>query len=105
MLTRYHAAFERSMPAHVPAAAVPYFANPLLLVQVRPQMEAAFSRFPGGSALLQTLFENVRASLASGLHLIYVCAAAIMVPAIILHLVLRDEPLRTRAVEPELAAH
>jgi EmrB/QacA subfamily drug resistance transporter len=105
MLTRYHAAFERSMPAHVPAAAVPYFANPLLLVQVRPQMEAAFSRFPGGPALLQTLFDNVRASLASGLHLIYVCAAAIMVPAIILHLVLRDEPLRTRAVEPELAAH
>jgi predicted MFS family arabinose efflux permease len=105
MLTRYHAAFERSMPAQVPAAAVPYFANPLLLVQVRPQMEAAFSRFPGGPALLQTLFDNVRASLASGLHLIYVCAAAIMVPAIILHLVLRDEPLRTRAVEPELAAH
>jgi EmrB/QacA subfamily drug resistance transporter len=105
MLTRYHAAFERSMPAHVPAAAVPYFANPLLLVQVRPQMEAAFSRFPGGPALLQTLFDNVRASLASGLHLIYVCAAAIMMPAIILHLVLRDEPLRTRAVEPELAAH
>ena len=105
MLTRYHAAFESSMPAHVPAAAVPYFANPLLLVQVRPQMEAAFSRFPGGPALLQTLFDNVRASLASGLHLIYVCAAVIMVPAIILHLVLRDEPLRTRAVEPELAAH
>jgi EmrB/QacA subfamily drug resistance transporter len=105
MLTRYHAAFERSMPAHVPAAAVPYFANPLLLVQVRPQMEAAFSRFPGGPALLQTLFDNVRASLASGLHLIYVCAAAIMVPAIILHLVLRDEPLRTRAAEPELAGH
>ena len=105
MLTRYHAVFEQSMPAHVPAAAAPYFANPLLLVQVRPQMEAAFSRFPGGPALLQTLFDNVRASLASGLHLIYVCAAAIMVPAVILHIVLRDEPLRTRAVEPELAAH
>src|SRR4029079_16211935 len=54
MLTRYHAAFEQSMPAHVPAAALPYFATPLLLVQVRPQMEAAFGRFPGGSALLQT---------------------------------------------------
>jgi MFS family permease len=70
--------------------------------QVRPQMETAFSRFPGGPALLQTLFDNVRASLASGLHLIFVCSAAIMVAAVLLHLMLRSEPLRTRAVEPEL---
>ncbi|HEX3645782.1 MAG TPA: MDR family MFS transporter [Vicinamibacterales bacterium] len=104
MLTRYHTAFEQSRPAHVPAAALPYFANPLLLVQVRTQMEAAFSRFPGGPALLQTLFDNVRASLASGLHLIFVCSAVIMIASVLLHLVLRSEPLRTRAVEPEMAA-
>jgi EmrB/QacA subfamily drug resistance transporter len=102
MLTRYHEAFAQSMPAHVPAAALPYFANPLLLVQVRPQMESAFARFPGGSALLQTLFDNVRASLASGLHLIFVCSAVIMALAVLLHLMLRSEPLRTRAVEPEM---
>ena len=105
MLTRYHAAFEQSMPAHVPAAALPYFANPLLLVQVRPQMEAAFARFPGGTALLQTLFDNVRASLASGLHLIFVCSAVIMIGSVLLHLALRSEPLRTRTVEPEMAGH
>jgi len=105
MLTRYHAAFEAAMPAHVPPAALPYFANPLLLVQVRPQMEAAFARFPGGSALLQTLFDNVRASLASGLHRIFICSAVIMVLAVLLHVALRSEPLRTRAVEPELAGH
>ena len=105
MLTRYHTAFEAAMPAHVPPAALPYFANPLLLVQVRPQMEAAFARFPGGPALLQTLFDNVRASLASGLHLIFVCSAVIMVLAVLLHVALRSEPLRTRAVEPELAGH
>lgn len=105
MLTRYHTAFDQAMPPHVPAAALPYFANPLLLVQVRPQMEAAFARFPGGSALLQTLFGNVRASLASGLHLIFVCSAAIMSLGVLLHLVLRSEPLRTRSVEPELAGH
>ena len=93
------------MPAHVPAQALPYFSNPLLLVQVRPQMEAAFAQIPGGPALLQTLFDNVRASLASGLHLIFVCSAVIMVLAVLLHVVLRSEPLRTRAVEPELAAH
>ena len=105
MLTRYHTDFARTMPAHVPAAAMPYFSNPLLLVQVRPQLEAAFGRAPGGSALLQTLFDNVRASLASGLHLIFVCSAAIMVLAVLLHLLLRSEPLRTRVTEPELAAH
>jgi predicted MFS family arabinose efflux permease len=103
MLTRYHTAFDQSMPAHVPPAALPYFANPLLLVQVRPQMEAAFARFPGGSALLQTLFDNVRASLANGLHLIFVCSAVIMALAVLLHVVLRSEPLTTRAAEPELA--
>jgi hypothetical protein len=105
MLTRYHTAFEAAKPAHVPPAALPYFANPLLLMQVRTQMEAAFARFPGGSALLQTLFDNVRASLASGLHLIFVCSAVIMVLAVLLHVALRSEPLRTRAVEPELAGH
>ena len=105
MLTRYHASFEQAMPAHVPPAALPYFSNPLLLVQVRPQMEAAFSRIPGGSALLQTLFDNVRASLESGLHLIFVCSAVIMTLAVLLHLLLRSEPLRTRTAEPELAPH
>ena len=105
MLTRYHTAFEQAMPARVPPAALPYFANPLLLVQVRPQMEAAFARFPGGSALLQTLFDNVRASLASGLHLIFVSSAVIMSLGVLLHLALRSEPLRTRTVESEMAGH
>jgi MFS family permease len=105
MLTRYHSDFARTMPAHVPAAAMPYFSNPLMLVQVRPQLEAAFTRAPGGSALLQTLFDNVRASLANGLHLIFVCSAVIMILAVVLHLLLRSEPLRTRVVEPQPAAH
>jgi hypothetical protein len=93
------------MPPHVPAQALPYFSNPLLLVQVRPQLEAAFGRFPGGLALLQTLFDNVKASLAGGLHLIFVCSAAIMVLSVGVHLMLRSEPLRTRVAEPELTGH
>jgi MFS family permease len=105
MLTRYHADFARSMPAQVPESVAPYFSNPLMLVQMRPQLEAAFSRAPGGPALLQTLFVNVRASLESGLHLIFVYSAVIMVLAILLHLVLRSEPLRTRVAEPEVAVH
>ena len=105
MLTRYHNDFARTMPAHVPAVALPYFSNPLLLVQVRPQMEAAFGRVPGGAALLQTLFDNVRASLANGLHLIFVCSAVIMMLSVLVHLMLRSEPLRTRVAEPELTGH
>jgi EmrB/QacA subfamily drug resistance transporter len=105
MLTRYHRDFVRLMPAHVPAAALPYFSNPLMLVQIRPQLEAAFGRAPGGLALLQTLFANVETSLESGLHLIFVCSAIIMMLAVLLHLLLRSEPLRTRVAEPELTAH
>src|SRR5262249_37413640 len=107
MLTRYHTAFERSLPPHVPPIALPYFSNPLMLMQIRPQLEAAFARAPGGPALLQRLFDDVKLSLESGLHLIFVCAAAIMALSILPHLVLRSEPLRTRMspAEPELAAH
>ena len=99
------ATFAQAMPAHVPAVALPYFSNPLLLVQIRPQLEAAFGRQPGGLALLQTLFDNVRTSLANALHLIFVCSAVIMILAVLLHLLLRSEPLRTRIAEPELTAH
>ena len=104
MLTRYHSEFTQAMPANVPAAALPYFSNPLMLVQIRPQLETAFGRAPGGLALLQTLFANVKTSLDSGLHLIFVCSAVIMVLAVLLHLVLRSEPLRTRVAEPEMTA-
>ena len=105
ILTRYHSLLEQQMPPHVPAAALPYFSNPLMLVQIRPQLEAAFGRVPGGLALLQTLFANVKTSLESGLHLIFVCSAAIMAGAILLHAALRSEPLRTRVPEAEIAAH
>jgi MFS family permease len=100
MLTRYHSLFAQEMPPHVPPAALPYFSNPLMLIQVRPQLETAFSRAPGGLTLLQTLFANVQRSLESGLHLIFVCSALIMLTAVLLHAILRSEPLRTRLPDP-----
>jgi EmrB/QacA subfamily drug resistance transporter len=105
MLTRYHRVFNEGLPPHVPSIALPYFSNPLMLMQIRPQLETAFGPVPGGAALLERLFENVRTSLESGLHLIFVCSAAIMGLSVALHLALRSEPLRTRMAEPELAAH
>ena len=78
-----------------------------MLVHIRPQLETAFGRVPGGGALLQKLFENVKTSLESGLHLIFVCSAVIMGVGVVVHLLLKNEPLRVRAhvVEPELAVH
>lgn len=105
MLTRYHADFTRALPAGVPASTLPYFDNPLLLMQVRPQLEATFGRQAGGLELLQTLYGNARASLENGLHLIFIWSAVLMVLAVALHARLRSEPLRTRVIEPELTLH
>jgi hypothetical protein len=105
MLTRYHRVFAEGVPPHVPPAALPYFSNPLMLMQIRPQLEQAFGRVPGGIKVLQALFANVRTALEQGLHLIFVCSAAIMTLAVLLHFALKTEPLRTRVAEPELASH
>jgi predicted MFS family arabinose efflux permease len=97
MLTRYHSEFTRSIPGSVPTLALPYFENPLLLMQVRPQLEEAFGRVPGGAALLQTLLIGVKTALLHGLQEIFLWSAVIMTLGILPHLLLKREPLRTRA--------
>src|SRR5205814_421395 len=83
-----------------------YFENPLLLMQVRPQLEAGFGRVPGGAALLQRLLAGVKAALLHGLPEIFFWSAVIMTASILLHLILEREPLRVRAPvdAPEPAA-
>jgi len=97
MLTRYHDEFTRTIPPVVPNIARPYFENPLLLMQVRPQLEAGFARVPGGSALLERLLVGVRSALLHGLQEIFFWSAVIMTATIVLHLALKREPLRARA--------
>jgi hypothetical protein len=97
MLTRYHNEFTRTIPSVVPPIARPYFENPLLLMQVRPQLEAAFGRVPGGAALLQRLLAGVKAALLHGLQEIFFWSAVIMTASIVLHMILKREPLRVRA--------
>ena len=97
MLTRYHNEFTKTIPAVVPAMARRYFDNPLLLMQVRPQLEAGFVRVPGGSALLQQMLVGVKAALLHGLQEIFFWSAVIMTASILLHLLLKREPLRARA--------
>lgn len=105
MLTRYHQEFAASVPAHVPADLVMYFSNPLLLVQLRPQIEASIAHTPGGLFVLRGLFAAVRTSLAHGLERIFFWSAVIMTAAVLLHLALRSEPLRTQMAEPDVPAH
>jgi len=94
MLQRYHREF--TIPAVVPPIARPYFENPLILMQVRPQLEAGFARVPGGSALLERLLLGVKAALLHGLQQIFFWSAVIMACAIVLHVLLKREPLRAR---------
>ena len=106
MLTRYHNEFTRTIPSVVPKIARPYFENPLLLMQVRPQLEAGFGRVPGGAALLQRLLGGVKAALLHGLQEIFFWSAVIMTASILIHMILKREPLRVRAPvdAPERAA-
>ena len=102
MLTRYHREFGEALPPRMPSEALTYFSNPLTMVQMRPQLEQAFGQTPGGFDLLQTLFANVRTALVHGMQVIFFWSAIIMTAAVLLHLALRSEPLRSRAVEPEI---
>jgi len=82
---------------------LPPFNNPLMLEQIRPQLEAGFARYPGGPQLLKVLFANVRTALVHGIHEIFFVGAIIMCAAVVLNLFLREIPLRGKMpVEPEI---
>jgi len=95
LLTSYHAKFVANLPPGVPEAGLKFFDNPLMLVQMRPQLETLFGQTPSGPALLETLMLNVRASLVHGLHLIFVSSACVMGGAVLLNLLLKNVPLRS----------
>jgi MFS family permease len=94
MLTRYHDQFAQSVPAGVPQAALPYFSNPLLLMQMRPQLEQMFGSMPGGLQVMQMLLLSVRTSLSHALEGIFFWSAAIMCASVLLHIFLKGVPLR-----------
>jgi len=104
MLTTYHRDFARVPTAGVPAEALSLFSNPVLLMQMRPQLENSFGKLAGGPALLQTLFEGVRTALGTGLHWIFVTSAVLMTIGIALHASLKSVRLRSHHIrEPELS--
>jgi EmrB/QacA subfamily drug resistance transporter len=106
MLTRYHAEFASAVSGRVPAAWTMYFSNPLLLIQMRPpQFEANVAQGAAGDATLEELFAAVRMALEHGLERVFFWSAAIMVASVLMHLALRNEPLRTRSSPADVPAH
>ena len=96
LLTIYHDRFQNSIPPGTPARALTPFGNPLLLVQIRAQLEAAFGARPGGTALLHKLLDNVRVALVDGLHAIFVMGTILMLGTIAANLFLREVPLKKK---------
>ena len=105
LLTNYHHDFAAGVPVGTPAEGLKMFSNPLMLGQMRPQLESVFGRVPNGLALLKTLLANVRTSLIHGLQLIFVSSAVLMTLAILLHVFLKNVPLRGRMPDAEPPAH
>ena len=104
MLTRYHSEFEHAIPTHLPQELTVAFSNPLLFVQMRPQIEASVAHIPGGVAALKNLYSAVRTSLSLGLEEIFFWSAIVMSAAVLLHLALKSEPLRTRMPDASASA-
>jgi len=103
LLTIYKHDFANGVPAGTPSIALRPFNNPLMLAQIRPQLEAGFGHYPGGLQLLKLLMANVRLSLIHGLHAIFVVGAIIMSCAVVLNAFLREVRLKSRMnVETEV---
>jgi EmrB/QacA subfamily drug resistance transporter len=104
MLGVYHREMADRISAAAPALTRGWFSNPLMLMQMRPQLEVAFTG-QGGPDLLNSLLAHVRMALAGGLHLAFLLSAVLMTGAIALHVGLRDIHLRSQShlPEPELS--
>jgi MFS family permease len=101
MLTRYHDEFLRSAPQGIPDEAMPYLLNPVLLAQSRDELAAIFMKTPGGLAMVQPLIASVKSSLMHGLQGVFFWGAIIMTGAVVIHLFLKREPLRTRTASSD----
>lgn len=100
LLSLYKHDFAAGVPKGTPAIALRPFNNPLLLPLIRPQLEAAFGRYPGGTALLYKLFDDVKFSLVHGIQVIFFVGAIITSVAVLLNFALREIPLRGRVEAP-----
>jgi hypothetical protein len=105
LLVNYHRDFNAGVPPGTPQEGLRLFSNPLMLGPMRSRIEAVFAKYPNGMDLMNQLFVNVRTALIHGLHLIFVVSAVIMAAAILLHVFLKNIPLRGKMPEPEPPGH
>jgi EmrB/QacA subfamily drug resistance transporter len=94
LLTNYHSDFARAVPGGVPQEATMAFSNPLLLPQMKPQLEVTFGRIENGPHLLEKLYATVGTALLGGIQWIFLISAILMVALSIMNLALKDVPLR-----------
>jgi EmrB/QacA subfamily drug resistance transporter len=100
MLSLYKKGFAAAAPPGLPAAALKPFENPLVVVQIRPRLEEAFGRFPGGAEVLHKLIDNMHNALVQALQVIFWVGAGVMVFTVLLNLLMREIPLRGSAAVP-----
>ena len=105
LLTNYQRDFAGSAPPGIPGNLLKPFANPLMLAQIRPQLDNLFAGYADGLSLLKSLLGNVRAALVHGINLIFVTSAVIMTLAVVLNLLLRSVPLKHGAPKVEAPPH
>jgi EmrB/QacA subfamily drug resistance transporter len=94
LLTNYHHDFASAAPRGVPPETLAAFSNPLMLPQMRPQLEASFRRYENGIQLLDRLYANVGTALLRGLQWIFLISAILMVALFMLNFLLKDVRLR-----------
>jgi MFS family permease len=94
LLTNYHHDFANAAPQGVPQEAMSAFSNPLLLPEMRPQLEATFSQYENGHRVLDMLYARVGTALLGGIRWIFLISAVLMIGLFFLNLLIKDVPLR-----------
>ena len=100
LLTNYHHDFASAVPKGIPQEAMSAFSNPLLLPELRPQLEEMFSHYENGPHLLETMYSSVGTALLGGIEWIFLISAALMVGLFFLNLLIKDVPLRHGPAPP-----
>jgi EmrB/QacA subfamily drug resistance transporter len=94
LLTNYHHDFSNAVPRGIPQEAMSAFSNPLLLPDLKPQLEVTFSRYADGGHALETLYASVGKALLGGIQWIFLISAVLMVALLVLNFLIKDVPLR-----------
>ena len=106
LLTRYRHDFADVVPPNIPQEAMAAFSNPILLPQLRPQLESTFSRLDNGPRVLASLFASERTALLGGIQWIFLISAILAGALLILNLLIKNVPLRHGPVSSsETVAH